>query len=46
MSQIRVARPLRDLGAAAYFYVDVVGFPVLASFDPDGSWLVLSPDAW
>jgi catechol 2,3-dioxygenase-like lactoylglutathione lyase family enzyme len=33
VSQIRVARPTSDLAAAASFYGDVLGFPVLASFD-------------
>jgi hypothetical protein len=48
MSQIRVARPTGDLGAAASFYADVVGFPVLATFeDHDGySGVILGlPDA-
>ena len=48
MSQIRVARPTRALAATASFYADAVGLPMLASFDghdPDGYWLVLSPDA-
>jgi catechol 2,3-dioxygenase-like lactoylglutathione lyase family enzyme len=37
MSQIRVARPTNDLSAAATFYRDVLGLPVLASFeDHDG----------
>ena len=33
MSQIRVARPTRDLAAAVSFYGDAAGFPMLASFD-------------
>jgi catechol 2,3-dioxygenase-like lactoylglutathione lyase family enzyme len=34
---MRVSRPTRDLGAAAAFYRDVVGLPVLGSFeDHDG----------
>jgi catechol 2,3-dioxygenase-like lactoylglutathione lyase family enzyme len=33
MSQIRIARPTRELAAAASFYGDVLGLPVLASFD-------------
>jgi catechol 2,3-dioxygenase-like lactoylglutathione lyase family enzyme len=31
--QIRVARPTNDIAAAASFYGDVVGLPVLDSFD-------------
>jgi len=31
--QVRVARPAADLGATAFFYRDLVGLPVLASFD-------------
>ena len=45
---VRVARPSRDLDAAAAFYRDVVGLPVLGSFeDHDGfSGLILGlPDA-
>ena len=45
---VRVARPTRDLGAAAGFYRDVLGLPVLGSFeDHDGfSGLILGvPDA-
>jgi len=33
VTQIRVARPTNDLTAAVSFYEDVVGLPVLASFD-------------
>jgi catechol 2,3-dioxygenase-like lactoylglutathione lyase family enzyme len=33
MSQIRVARPTTDLAAASSFYRDLVGLPVLASFE-------------
>jgi catechol 2,3-dioxygenase-like lactoylglutathione lyase family enzyme len=45
---VRVARPSRDLQAAAAFYRDLVGLPVLGSFDDhDGfSGLILGlPDA-
>jgi catechol 2,3-dioxygenase-like lactoylglutathione lyase family enzyme len=45
---LRVARPSRDLEAAAEFYCDVLGLPVLASFeDHDGfSGVILGvPDA-
>lgn len=45
---VRVARPTRDLDAAASFYRDALGLPVLASFeDHDGfSGLILGlPDA-
>lgn len=35
--QVRIARPTRDLGRALAFYRDLVGLPVLASFeDHDG----------
>jgi catechol 2,3-dioxygenase-like lactoylglutathione lyase family enzyme len=33
MSQIRVARPTRDLAASASFYGGVLGLPVLSSFE-------------
>ena len=33
MSQIRIARPTRELAATVSFYADAAGFPVLASFD-------------
>jgi catechol 2,3-dioxygenase-like lactoylglutathione lyase family enzyme len=33
MSQVRVAPPTRDLAAAASFYGDALGLPLLASFD-------------
>jgi catechol 2,3-dioxygenase-like lactoylglutathione lyase family enzyme len=45
---VRVARPTRDLDAAAAFYRDLVGLPVLGSFDDhEGfSGLILGlPDA-
>jgi catechol 2,3-dioxygenase-like lactoylglutathione lyase family enzyme len=45
---VRVARPTRDLEAAASFYRDVLGLPVLAEFeDHDGfSGVILGvPDA-
>ena len=45
---VRVARPTRDLDAAAAFYGDLLGLPVLGSFeDHDGfSGLILGlPDA-
>jgi catechol 2,3-dioxygenase-like lactoylglutathione lyase family enzyme len=45
---VRVARPTRDLDAAAAFYRDLLGLPVLGSFeDHDGfSGLILGlPDA-
>jgi catechol 2,3-dioxygenase-like lactoylglutathione lyase family enzyme len=48
MSQIRVARPTGDLAAASAFYGDVLGLPVLASFEEhDGySGVILGlPDA-
>jgi catechol 2,3-dioxygenase-like lactoylglutathione lyase family enzyme len=31
--QVRIARPTRDLGRALAFYRDLVGLPVLASFE-------------
>jgi catechol 2,3-dioxygenase-like lactoylglutathione lyase family enzyme len=31
--QVRVARPVRDLAATDAFYRDLVGLPVIASFD-------------
>lgn len=35
--QVRIARPTRDLGRALAFYRDLVGLPVVASFeDHDG----------
>src|SRR5215831_13604445 len=48
MTQIRIARPTRDLAAAVAFYAQLLGFPVLARFDDhDGySGVVLGlPDA-
>ena len=33
MSQIRVARPTRDLAAATAFYGNALGLPVVTSFD-------------
>ena len=49
MMQVRVARPTRDLGAARSFYGELLGMPVLASFeDHDGySGVVFGlPDSW
>jgi catechol 2,3-dioxygenase-like lactoylglutathione lyase family enzyme len=36
--QVRVARPTRDLRAAAAFYGELLGFPVVASFDDHDGW--------